>query len=156
LIAILEVGEIHQAWTPENVAVESATARVEKVLWYQMAADPNIALPDTITVYRLEPNADIQAGRVFSTVTGSLKLEKGRVLAVLQMRGMNKFAPFWQFSMQPLKSDQDTVDWPAVKEGNPGFNQLTLKQLVEEIERLKRSPEARKLLERKRSGQLSN
>ena len=46
LIAILRVGEIHQAWTPENILIESATATVEKVIYYQFAADEK--LPDTI------------------------------------------------------------------------------------------------------------
>jgi len=49
LIAILRVGEVHQALTPEAIRIQSATAKVERVIWYQFAAGDK--LPDTVIVF---------------------------------------------------------------------------------------------------------
>jgi hypothetical protein len=100
LIAILRVGEIHQAWTPENILIESATATVEKVIYYQFAAEDK--LPDTIVVYTIDPNVTIESGYAHHSVVTRPSLEKGRVFVMLKMQGFNKFVPYDRFSFESL------------------------------------------------------
>jgi hypothetical protein len=137
LIAILDVGEIHQAWTSENILIESASATVEKVVYYQFAQEEK--LPATIVVYTVDPNAMIFEGHGYHTGTPMFLLEKGRVFAMLKMRGVNKFVPFDRFSFESLATNK--ILWPTAFGKDDRL--LPVERVIDDLERIEGTMKAK-------------
>jgi len=129
LIAILHVGPIHKAWTPENILVESATATVEKVVYYRFTVEEK--LPGKIIVYNVFPNAAVMFGNALPTTDGVIELQEGRMFAMLKERGMNKFMPYDGLSLVPL--DSNKIPWPTK---NGEMTQLPVEEVIEDLEKI--------------------
>ena len=125
LIAVLNVGETHDAFTPEGILVQSARATVEQIIYSQFSRDHD--LPPDIVVYTIEPNATLEGDRAFFST--AFMLSKGRVLAILKQRGDNKFLPFHPLSLQELPAD-GMVLWPTTKGRN---EKVPLSRVISEV-----------------------
>ena len=127
LIGILQVDQIHEAWTPEGILIQSATAKPEKVIYYQFSSD--YPLPDKIVLYAIEQNAMMDGGRAF--FGNALSLKKGRVFAILKMKGENKFIPFDRLSIQSLEKGEE-VFWPRYPHKT---NKVSIERIIADLKK---------------------
>lgn len=125
LIAILRVGTVHEAKTPEAILVRSAVAELERVVYFRFDADRK--LPENIIIYQVDPNGHIEGGSAFGEPT----LTEGRRFAMLKLQGENKFVPYDRLCLQPLA--QEGVFWPTT---NGKTEQIPLEQVVEHLRKL--------------------
>lgn len=136
LIVILDVGPIHRVATPEGIVVESATAKVEKVIWYKFESDEK--LPDKITLYNIFTASSILGDKTIPAAAdeGVLVLKQGRIFALLQKKGSNEFKPFDRLSIQELGADEKVL-WTT---SDPMKSEtVSISRIIEELDKIKQS-----------------
>jgi hypothetical protein len=122
LIAIVNIGQIHEAETPEMVVVHSAKATVEKIIYYKFGSDTK--LPDSIIIYQIEPNGGFTSDD-FPT------LHSGRRFVMLKQNGDNKFIPYDVLSLQEIT--KEGIFWPTLDRKREQFSQ---EEIIAKINKL--------------------
>lgn len=117
LIAVIDVDDVHEVFTPEGIMVRSATARIVKNLYWQYGKD--IPLPETVVIYDTDPNAIVDSG--IPTSNSHWQMKRGRAFAILEMRGDMRFRPYDRLSLQYLVDD-DRVMWPVPPNGTEAMS----------------------------------
>jgi len=112
LIAVIDIGDVHEVFTPEGIMVRSATARIIKDLYWQYRKE--MPLPETVIVYDTDPNAIINSG--IPTSNSHWQMKSGRAFAILDMRGDMKFRPYDRLSLQYFDKDEGAM-WPVPPHG---------------------------------------
>ena len=112
LIAVVDVGTVHEAHTPEGIQVSSAKAEIVKTVFWQFTESE---LPKSIVIYDVAPNAVVDADGV--APNSHWNFTSGRFFVILKMQGDMKFRPFDRLSLQPMKQANDKVMWPVAPDG---------------------------------------
>ncbi|MFZ4779192.1 MAG: hypothetical protein ACOYM3_27840 [Terrimicrobiaceae bacterium] len=118
LIAVIDVGDVHEVFTPEGIMVRSATARIVKKVYWQFERD--MPLPEAIVIYDTDPNAITDSVPPVSNSQWQ-EFKRGRAFAILEMRGDMKFRPYDRLSLQYLKND-DRAMWPVPPHGTESMS----------------------------------
>ena len=127
LIAVVDVGEVHEVFTPEGIMVRSATARIVKKLYWQF--DKDMPLPEVIVIYDTDPNAITDSVPPVSNSQWQ-EFKRGRAFAILEMRGDMKFRPYDRLSLQYFQKD-DRAMWPIPPHGTES---MTIDKINSEIQ----------------------
>ena len=125
LIAIVNIGSIHEAKTPEMVVVHSAEATIEKLIYQKPECE--IKLPDKIIIYQIDPNGHIGTDDGY----GHPILKTGRCFVMLKEQGENKFIPYDTLSLQEI--NKWGICWPTTNIKRESFSEA---QIIEKINKL--------------------
>ena len=151
LIAILQVGKVHQQFTPEEILVQSATATIEKIVYnehtgiLESGTLRKLEKNDTITLYAVFPDCENVGDEYYPRIVENsiLMLKEGRVFAILKQQGINDFTTFDRFSIQKLDKDE-MIHWPLENSHEPnkiGHTELLpLSSVIERIDKMKGAP----------------
>ena len=112
----MEVGPVHTVETPEGVALQSADALIEKLIYRKHEEQPLREDSGKIRLYFLSPNGMENAG---------LTLRSGRAFIMMKQQGFNAYSPTDPWEFQPL-AEADRVAWPHQNE----IKILTLEEVI--------------------------
>ena len=129
LIAIIDIGDIHEVFTPEGILLRSATARIIKSLYWQYSKDS--PLPESIVIYDIDANAITDSGPPVLRSQWQ-EFEPGRAFVILDMRGDMKFCPYDRLSLQYLQKE-DRAMWPIPPHGTES---MTIDKINSEIQNI--------------------
>ncbi len=130
LIAIVDVGKVHEATTPEGFRLWSAKVKVEEIAFLRC---PLIPGDQPVVIYSLDVNAAVSEENVI--VDGAqLPIFQGRALICMKQRGMNKFYPSEPLHFQLIESD-GTVRWPFRKpqQGEENYQRVPVQEVVHRV-----------------------
>lgn len=117
LVAIVNVGEVSKVSTPQGVMVQSATAKIEKLIY--RASPPFEGSPeDEVILYSFMPNG------LEAACPAPLQLESGRAFVMMAQNGMNKFFPSDPWEFQPLS--RGDLLWPT----GDGVKQMPVEDVI--------------------------
>lgn len=117
LVAIVNVGEVSQVSTPQGLMIQSATAKIEKLVYRRFP--PWDGQPeDEVILYSLMPNG------LAVDCPAPLQLESGRAFVMMTQQGINKFFPADPWEFQLLSRGE--LLWPTEK----GVKRMSVEDVI--------------------------
>lgn len=138
LIAVVDVSRVHEVTTPEGFRLQSAKAKIIRVIYWRFPDDPE--MKDGIVIYSLDPNAAI----VEENISGdglAFPVREGRAFVCLKMKGINKFYPYAPLCFQPM-NDSEMVSWPSepiFRAGMKPYSPTPLSTVIEQLDGLQKA-----------------
>lgn len=133
LIAVVDVGDVHEVSTPDGIMLRTATARIVKTLYWQYEKD--IPLPATVVIYDTDLNAITDSDPPLCNSQWQ-EFKRGRAFVMLGMRGNMKFHPYDRLSIQYLENN-DRAMWPVLPHGTESMSiekiKLEIKQALDNV-----------------------
>lgn len=139
LIAVVEVGPVHEVSTPEGFILQSAQAKIVTEVFRRSRLGED---GDSVVIYSLHRNVRFGPDGEIEE-KGGFSILPGKAFVCLKMGGMNKFHPFEPLSFQPIGTD-DLIMWATrdvLEPGSPGYEKVPVARVVEDLrKRLQSSP----------------
>jgi len=126
IVAVVNIGPVHELTTPEGIAIQSAEAAIEEEIYRRHPLDGEGV--KTIRIYTVMPNGP---------ENGPLTLSSGRSFVMMKMKGRNAFVPDDPWSIQLF--DGGTVRLPEAT----GLSERSLSYVRERINELVAADRAR-------------
>jgi len=118
IVAVVNVGEVHTATTPEGITLQSAAATIEQMIYRRN--DPIDQNKKTeIRIYSLLPNGPDQGGR---------PLTSGRTFVMMKQNGIDAFFPTDPWEFQSFSGDY--LLWPT----KDGIQKKSIVEVAQEVE----------------------